>query len=128
MNPGSNPAALICSTCCKYAANAANINPADSTPAAKDEPYHIRGRRRRSNWAAAGTGTPVTTLSQRRSGPGGCSPSSGYCPPRRAPEPLSISGTPSLPQRLIESGIETIITEDAQLRRIPGITVANPYR
>ncbi|MDD3372647.1 MAG: hypothetical protein PHE39_03125 [Methanoculleus bourgensis] len=29
---------------------------------------------------------------------------------------------------MIESGIETIITEDGHLRCIPGITVANPYR
>jgi predicted nucleic acid-binding protein len=29
---------------------------------------------------------------------------------------------------MIESGIETIITEDAHLRRIPGITVVNPYQ
>jgi len=29
---------------------------------------------------------------------------------------------------MIESGIDTIITEDAHLRRIPGITVANPYQ
>ena len=29
---------------------------------------------------------------------------------------------------MIESGIDTIITEDAHLRRIPGITVTNPYR
>lgn len=28
----------------------------------------------------------------------------------------------------IESGIDTIITEEAHLRRIPGITVANPCR
>ncbi|KUG21356.1 MAG: PIN domain-containing protein [Methanomicrobiaceae archaeon] len=29
---------------------------------------------------------------------------------------------------MIESGIGTIITEDAHLLRIPGITVTNPYR
>ena len=29
---------------------------------------------------------------------------------------------------MIESGIDTIITEDAHLRCIPGITVTNPYR
>jgi predicted nucleic acid-binding protein len=29
---------------------------------------------------------------------------------------------------MIESGIDTIITEDAHLLRIPGITVINPYR
>ena len=29
---------------------------------------------------------------------------------------------------MIESGIETIITENAHLRCIPGITVVNPYR
>jgi len=29
---------------------------------------------------------------------------------------------------MIECEIETIITEDAHLRRVPGITVLNPYR
>ncbi len=29
---------------------------------------------------------------------------------------------------MIEYGIDTIITEDAHLRRVPGITVINPYR
>jgi len=29
---------------------------------------------------------------------------------------------------MIESGIDTIITEDAHLLRIPGISVTNPYR
>ena len=29
---------------------------------------------------------------------------------------------------MIEAGIDTIITEDAHLLRIPGITVVNPYR
>ncbi len=29
---------------------------------------------------------------------------------------------------MIEYGIETIITENAHLRRVPGITVINPYR
>lgn len=29
---------------------------------------------------------------------------------------------------MIEYGIDTIITEDAHLRRVPGITAVNPYR
>ncbi len=28
---------------------------------------------------------------------------------------------------MIESGIDTIITEDAHLRHLPGITAVNPY-
>jgi len=28
---------------------------------------------------------------------------------------------------MIESGIDTIVTEDAHLRRVPGINVSNPY-
>ena len=44
---GSNVAALIGSTCCTYAANAAHINPADyiALPVEKDEPCHVCGRR-----------------------------------------------------------------------------------
>ncbi|MEN6512424.1 hypothetical protein [Methanoculleus sp.] len=46
-DPGSNVAALIGSTCCTYAANAASINPADyiALPVEKDEPCHVCGRR-----------------------------------------------------------------------------------
>jgi hypothetical protein len=44
-DPGPNMAALIGSTCCTYAANAANITPADyiTPPAEKDEPCHVCG-------------------------------------------------------------------------------------
>ena len=44
---GSNVAALIGSTCCTYAASAANINPRDyiALPVERDEPCHICGRR-----------------------------------------------------------------------------------
>ncbi len=52
-DPGPNMAALIGSTCCTYAANAANINPADyiPLPVEKDEPG-----------PASATGRPTSSL------------------------------------------------------------------
>ncbi len=64
----------------------------------------------------AGTGASVTTALRRRSDPGRCSLSM-----RSGTAITFISGTPSLPQTVIKSGIDTAITEDAPLRRIPGI-------
>ncbi|PKL62352.1 MAG: hypothetical protein CVV31_06595 [Methanomicrobiales archaeon HGW-Methanomicrobiales-2] len=49
-------AALIGSTCCTYAANAANINPADyiPLPVERDEPCHVCGRRPTSSLKRGG--------------------------------------------------------------------------
>ena len=57
-DPGPNMAALIGSTCCTYAANAANINPADyiPLPVEKDEPCHVCGRRPTSSLKRGGGG------------------------------------------------------------------------
>ena len=57
-DPGSNVAALIGSTCCTYAADAAHINPADyiALPVAKDEPCHVCGRRPTSSVKRGGGG------------------------------------------------------------------------
>ena len=69
---GSNVAALIGSTCCTYAASAANINPADyiALPVKKDdpEPTSAGGGRYPPLNAAARRSTSATTASKRQNG------------------------------------------------------------
>lgn len=63
VNSGPHLAAPIGSTCCKRAANAANVGPADyiALPEVKDEPYHVCGRRPTSSVKRGGGNISATT-------------------------------------------------------------------